>query len=84
MDPQTPPTTGTGVVPEGLLAAFWAYERALAQDDLAALDDAFVDGPGALRGDASGLLAGREQIAAFRSGGVARRPGPCGSCTSGC
>ncbi|HEV2633859.1 MAG TPA: AtzH-like domain-containing protein [Actinocrinis sp.] len=68
MDPQSAPTTVTGEVPDGLLAAFWAYELALERDDLAALDDAFTAGPHALRGDASGVLVGSEQISAFRSG----------------
>lgn len=66
---------GAGAVPEAVLTAFWAYERALADDDLAALDDAFVDDPGTLRGDAGGLLVGHEQISAFRGsrGGAPRR-----------
>jgi Asp-tRNA(Asn)/Glu-tRNA(Gln) amidotransferase A subunit family amidase len=54
------------VPPPELLEAFGAYERALMCDDLSALDDAFVDDGRALRGDASGLLVGREQISAFR------------------
>jgi Asp-tRNA(Asn)/Glu-tRNA(Gln) amidotransferase A subunit family amidase len=53
------------VPPPQLLEAFGAYERALMCDDLSALEDAFVD-DSALRGDASGLLVGREQISAFR------------------
>ncbi len=67
--------SGDGAVPDAVLAAFWAYERALAEDDLAALDDAFVDDPGTLRGDAAGLLVGHEQISAFRGarGGAPRR-----------
>lgn len=66
---------GADAVPEAVLAAFWAYERALAADDLAALDDAFVDEPGTLRGDAAGLLVGHAQISAFRGarGGAPRR-----------
>ena len=68
-------TTAEGAVPDAVLEAFWAYERALADDDLSALDDAFVDDPGALRGDAAGLLVGHEQISAFRGarGGAPRR-----------
>jgi len=62
----TTPTTSEGAVPDAVLAAFRAYERALADNDLAALADAFVEGAGALRGDAAGLLVGSEQIAAFR------------------
>ena len=62
-------------VPDELLSAFWAYERALIDDDLSALDDAFVDDDRALRGDASGLLVGHAQISAFRGGrgGAPRR-----------
>ena len=67
--------TNDGTVPDAVLEAFWAYERALADDDLAALDDAFVDDPGTLRGDAAGLLVGHAQISAFRGarGGAPRR-----------
>ena len=54
------------VPPPELLEAFRAYERALMCDDLTVLEDAFVDDGPALRGDASGLLVGREQISAFR------------------
>lgn len=52
--------------PDGLLDAFWAYERALGDDDLAAMDRLFADGPDTLRGDGSGLLVGHGQISAFR------------------
>jgi Asp-tRNA(Asn)/Glu-tRNA(Gln) amidotransferase A subunit family amidase len=63
------------MIPADLQEAFDAYERALATDDVAALDDAFAPGPGTLRGDSSGLLVGRDAISAFRSarGGVAPR-----------
>jgi len=54
--------------PEGLLDAFWAYERALMTDDLAELDRLFADGPDTLRGDAAGLLVGHDEIARFRGG----------------
>ncbi|MFL6061082.1 MAG: AtzH-like domain-containing protein [Marmoricola sp.] len=53
--------------PEGLLDAFWAYERALAADDLAALDGFFAPGGETLRGDPGGLLVGHDQIQAFRA-----------------
>ncbi len=56
-----------GEVPDGLLEAFWAYERALGTDDVAELDRLFAPGPHTLRGDAAGLLVGHAQIAAFRS-----------------
>lgn len=50
------------------MEAFWAYERALAANDLAELDRLFAPGPTTLRGDAEGLLVGHEAISAFRSG----------------
>ena len=69
----------TGVVgdpaPDGLLEAFWSYERALMANDLEALDRLFAAGPDTLRGDAAGLLVGHEEIARFRGGrgGAPRR-----------
>ena len=61
--------------PDGLLAALDAYERALADDDLTALDDAFVRSPDTMRGDDRGLLVGHDAISAFRGarGGVPGR-----------
>lgn len=61
--------------PEGLLEALDAYEAALLTNDLDALDDAFVDAPGTMRGDDRGLLVGHDAISAFRGarGGVATR-----------
>lgn len=53
-------------VPSGLMDAFWAYEKALMSNDVAALDRLFADSPITLRGDAAGLLVGHEQISAFR------------------
>ncbi|NQX27729.1 DUF3225 domain-containing protein [Microbacteriaceae bacterium VKM Ac-2854] len=53
-------------MPEGLLAAFDAYEAALAADDVPALADAFASGDTTLRGDANGLLVGHDAITAFR------------------
>ncbi len=63
------------MIPTDLQDAFTAYERALAADDVAALDDAFAPGPDTLRGDSAGLLVGHDAISAFRSsrGGVAPR-----------
>lgn len=52
----------------GLMDAFWAYERALMEDDLAALDELFARGGTTLRGDAHGLLVGHDAISAFRAG----------------
>ena len=63
--------TATGAplpVPDGLVEAFWEYERALMADDVATLDRLFADGSTTLRGDANGLLVGHERISAFRSG----------------
>ncbi|WP_200807352.1 AtzH-like domain-containing protein [Demequina sp. NBRC 110053] len=54
--------------PPQLLDAFWAYEAALMADDLATLGAFFGEGPDVMRGDANGLLVGRERIDSFRSG----------------
>jgi amidase len=54
--------------PEGLLDAFWDYERALMANDLPTLDRLFAPGPDTLRGDAGGLLVGHRAISAFRVG----------------
>jgi amidase len=48
------------------MAAFWAYERALMDDDVEAMDRLFAPGDSTLRGDADGLLVGHAAIAAFR------------------
>ena len=56
-----------GALPDGLLAAVAAYERALRDDDGAALADAFEPGPGSVRVDAQGVLVGHEAITAFRA-----------------
>ena len=45
------------MIPSELQEAFDAYERALAEDDVAALDDAFAPGPDTLRGDSSGNVS---------------------------
>lgn len=59
-------TTVEGDLPDGLLEAFDAYERALAENDQEALADAFEPGDLTLRADGSGLLVGHEAITAFR------------------
>jgi Asp-tRNA(Asn)/Glu-tRNA(Gln) amidotransferase A subunit family amidase len=61
--------------PAGLLDAFLAYERALMANDLAALDELFLDSPSTLRGDAAGILVGHDAISEFRRGrgGAPRR-----------
>ncbi|WP_199190287.1 AtzH-like domain-containing protein [Cryobacterium sp. N22] len=69
------PTTLTGELPDGLLAAFAGYEDALAHNDLTALDAFFAPGENTLRGDATGLLVGHDAISGFRgarTGTVAR------------
>lgn len=68
----TPPTS---TAPDGLLEALDTYETALLANDLDALDAAFVDSPGTMRGDDRGLLVGHDAISAFRGarGGVATR-----------
>lgn len=62
-------------IPPALLLAFENYERAIATNDLAALDAAFAPGAETMRADSAGLLVGHEAISAFRStrGGVAER-----------
>ncbi len=66
---------GAAAVPIDLLAAFEKYEAAILANDLERLDAAFAPGPDTVRGDAAGLLVGRDAISAFRSarGGVATR-----------
>ena len=59
---------GADGLPPDLLAAVLDYEDALATDDLARIDAAFVDSPGTWRGDANGLLVGIEELRSFRSG----------------
>lgn len=62
-------------IPADLAAAFTDYERAIVENDLAALDAAFAPRPDTMRADAAGLLVGHEAISAFRGarGGVAAR-----------
>lgn len=66
--------TGTEEAPAALLAAFEAYERAFAVNDLTALNAAFALGDDTLRGDERGLLVGHAAISAFRSGRGGIRP----------
>ncbi|RKN39044.1 amidase [Streptomyces hoynatensis] len=51
-----------------LLAAFRAYEQALAADDVAALGRWFSTAPGTLRAEGAVVLSGHEAIADFRRG----------------
>lgn len=74
--PQYPRPAVNGPRIPGLLEAFWAYEQALMENDLAALDRLFAPGPGTMRGDAAGLLVGHGAISSFRGqrgGAPARR-----------
>ncbi|MBM9459988.1 DUF3225 domain-containing protein [Nocardioides sp. zg-536] len=66
---------GQHEAPDGLMAAFHAYERALMDDDLDAMARLFAPGADTLRGDAEGLLVGHEEITGFRRGrgGAPRR-----------
>ncbi|WP_134765317.1 AtzH-like domain-containing protein [Nocardioides sp. 1609] len=61
-------STPDSAAPDGLLAAFEEYERALMTNDLDALDRLFAPGADTLRGDADGLLVGHDRISAFRGG----------------
>ncbi|ARC58497.1 Glutamyl-tRNA(Gln) amidotransferase subunit A [Frondihabitans sp. 762G35] len=63
---ETAPTTVQGELPDGLVEAFDAYERALADNDRVALAAAFEEGDETLRADTAGLLVGHEAITAFR------------------
>ncbi|MES2170145.1 MAG: AtzH-like domain-containing protein, partial [Actinomycetota bacterium] len=51
-----------------LIRAFWAYETALMDNDLDALDALFAPGDETVRGDAAGILIGHGAISAFRQG----------------
>jgi amidase len=62
------PVISDGPLPDGVIAAFWRYERALMSDDITELDRLFAPGPDTMRGDAGGLLVGHDTIAAFRRG----------------
>ncbi len=53
---------------EAVRATFWAYERALMADDVAALDALFLDSAATLRADATAVLVGHDAIGAFRAG----------------
>jgi Asp-tRNA(Asn)/Glu-tRNA(Gln) amidotransferase A subunit family amidase len=57
-----------GELPDGLLAAFERYERALGADDLAELDELFEPGEGTIRSDPAGVVVGHDAISAFRKG----------------
>lgn len=54
--------------PDGLLDAFWAYDRALLANDTATLAELFARGTDTLRADPAGVLVGHGRITAFRAG----------------
>lgn len=66
---------GRQELPSGLADALAAYEKALMSNDVAALDNWFLDSPQTLRADGNGVLVGRDRIASFRrtSQGAPRR-----------
>jgi amidase len=53
--------------PDGLLDAFWAHEQALADEDLAGVDERSQRGAAALNTDGSGVLVGSDRISAVRA-----------------
>ena len=57
----------TGVLME-VTKAFYAYERALMEDDLPAMDLLFHDGPETVRFGIGEVLYGIDEIRAFRKG----------------
>ena len=57
-----------------VLAAFNAYERALMEDDLAAMDTLFHEGPETVRFGVGEVLYGIDEIRAFRKGRGGPRP----------
>ncbi|HEV7787545.1 MAG TPA: AtzH-like domain-containing protein [Pseudonocardia sp.] len=59
---------------DGLLAAFWDYERALRTNDVPALEHWFLAGPDTLRSDGGTTLVGAGHIARFRRS--RQPPGP--------
>ena len=71
VDPARPPDEAWRA---DLLAAFWAYEKALTGNDLDGLDLWFLPGPATLRGDPSGVRVGHDEIGRFRRSRPA--PGP--------
>ena len=58
----------TGTAPDGLLEAFWEYERALMANEGETLDRLFAPGEETLLGEAGGILVGHDAISAFRQG----------------
>lgn len=59
---------------KSLLGAFWHYELALRENDLAALQAAFVPGTATIRADDCQVLVGSEAINAYRVGRVPPPP----------
>lgn len=54
-------------VPTDLVESFWKYDDALLTNDIDTLNELFMPGPDAVRGDGMVFLVGREQISSFRS-----------------
>jgi Asp-tRNAAsn/Glu-tRNAGln amidotransferase A subunit and related amidases len=63
----TYPVVSPAPVPDGLLAAFEAYETALLANDVTTLDALFAPGPDTVRGDGTALLVGHDAITRFRT-----------------
>jgi Asp-tRNA(Asn)/Glu-tRNA(Gln) amidotransferase A subunit family amidase len=57
----------TEPLPDGLLDAFWRYDKALLANDQDTLNELFMPGPNTLRGDGRTVLVGYEAIIGFRS-----------------
>lgn len=58
----------TDDMPDGLLDAFWRYDRALLANDQDTLGELFMPGPDTLRGDGQRVLVGHDAITGFRAG----------------
>ncbi|WP_293781419.1 AtzH-like domain-containing protein [uncultured Aeromicrobium sp.] len=67
MDHPAVPVHTDRSIPDGVLEAFWEYDRALLANDVEALDALFAPGPDTLRADGDGVLSGHEAIASFRA-----------------
>jgi amidase len=57
-----------------LVSAFWRYESALMSNDVAALDDLFLDSEETIRADHTAVLLGYDAIARFRAARTAGAP----------
>jgi amidase len=59
---------------QALVAAFWRYESALMSNDVAALDDLFLNSEETIRADHVAVLLGHDAIARFRAARTAGAP----------